>query len=116
MWCSELWRVGEGGGAEAMMLPATQASLCGPLTSWPGSAQPPTPRQSWGVCSEQCQGDRPAEQRVEAHGDGRQITCHFILATLATLPNHPERGELIVILRTSQSKENTEMKEPISPL
>lgn len=56
------------------------------------------------VCSEHGPGSRPAEQRVEAHRDGRQITCHFTLATTATLPNHPEWGELIAVLRTSQKQ------------
>ena len=103
-------------GAEAVVLPATQdlsEVLC-PL----GLLQLnlPPPGRARGVCSERCQGSRPAKQRAEAHRDGRQITCHFILATPATLPNHPERGELIAILRRSQSKDNTEMKETVSPL
>lgn len=100
---------GEGGGVEAIKLRtslqhAAQASLwvLDPLAWFSSRSRPQAePRESAQSTA------REAGQLgcgVEAHRDRRQITCHFILATPATFPNHPGRGELIAILKTSQKQ------------
>lgn len=109
LWCSEVRGAGEGGGVEAVKLQTSRSKQhrhpCEVLDPLAWFSSHSRPQAEPGESAQSTA--REAGQLgcgVEVHRDRRQITCHFILATPATFPNHPGRGELIAIRRTSQKQ------------